>query len=209
MQPQRLFDEAIRRIDAANREDPRTEMADGEFQPREWLFARRVFQWVERLTPSASEELLLAARAHTVRRWIIPRDRYPRTVAGYHQWRDALAQFHANEAEQILREVGYPSDKIQAVRAFVTKANWPGNPEARILEDADCLVFLETKLDGYIDAWGENKTLRILRKTLRKMTPDAQARALGLNLGPRERAIVLRAAAAKGPGSPTDSSPDS
>lgn len=188
-----LFKEAIKRIDAANLEDPRTEMADGRLQPREWLFAQRVYQWVQKLAENPSEELLLAARAHTLRRWLIPRDRYPQTRIGYHQWRDALAQFHAEQAESILREVGYPPDKIRAVRVLITRENWPANPEARTLEDADCLVFLESKLDGYIDAWGETKTVRILRRTLKKMTPDAQARAMQLKLGPREQELVLRA----------------
>lgn len=195
MQTKLLFDEAVKRIDAANLEDPRTEMADGRLQPREWLFARRVYDWVQRLAANPSEELLLAARAHTLRRWLIPRDRYPRTVIGYHQWRDDLAQFHAQQAETILRDVGYPADKILPVRALITKQNWPGNPEACVLEDADCLVFLESKLSGYTDAWGEAKTVRILHSTLNKMTPDGRARALQLKLDPREQQLVLKATA--------------
>jgi len=194
MQAQQPFEEAIQKFDAANLEDPRTEMANGGLQPREWLFAKRVYQWVQQLVPNPSEELLLAAQSHTLRRWLIPRDRYPQTRVGYHQWRDALAQFHAEQAEAILQKVGYPPEKIQAVKALITKANWPANPEACALEDADCLVFLEFKLAGYVDAWGEKKTVRILRQTIKKMTPDAQSRALKLNLGPREQELVLRAA---------------
>ena len=193
MQTENQFDEAIQRIDAANRQDPRTEMVDGRAEPREWFFARRVVQWVERLAANPSEELLLAARAHTIRRWMIPRDRYPMSVAGYHHWRNALAVFHADEAEAILREVGYPAETVQAVRAFITRANWPANAEACVLEDADCLVFLETKLAGYIDAWGEPKTVRILQRTWKKMTPEGRARALELKLGAREMELVRRA----------------
>ena len=194
MQTERPFAEAIKRIDAANREDPRTELVDGRPQPREWLFAQRVYEWVQHLAQDPSEELLLAARAHTLRRWLIPRDRYPKTTVGYHQWRDALAQFHAQEAESILRQVGYPADKIRVVRAFITKENWPDSKEACTLEDADCLVFLEAKLPGYVDAWGESKALRILQRTFRKMTPDGRARALQLNLGEREQELVHQAA---------------
>jgi hypothetical protein len=163
---QSLFDTAIERIDAANGEDPRRELADGKPEPREWLFGRRVYDWVRRLRPAASEELLLAARAHTLRRWMIPRERYPQTTIGYHQWRDALAAFHAEQAESILREVGYPSERVDAVK---------------------------TKLAGYIDAWGDAKTIRILKRTIRKMTPEARAKALQLNLAERERELVRRA----------------
>ncbi len=187
------FPEAIKRIDAANKDDPRTELVDGKPQPREFLFAQRVYEWVGKLIDDPSEELLLAARAHTLRRWLIPRDRYPKTTVGYHQWRDALAEFHADEAESILRAVGYADEKIQKIRAFITKKNWPEDNEACALEDADCLVFLETKLRDYIDTWEESKALRILQRTFRKMTPEGRARALQIELGNRERELVRRA----------------
>ncbi len=186
--------EAIKRIDAANKEDPRTELVDGRPESRELLFAQRVYEWVRKLVDDPSEELLLAARAHTLRRWLVPRERYPKTTVGYHQWRDALARFHAKEAEEILREVGYPADAIRWVKAFITKENWPAEPEACALEDADCLVFLETKLQNYVDEWEEEKTLRVLQRTLRKMTPDAREHALRLKLGERERDLLHRAA---------------
>ncbi len=165
----------------------------GKPQPRELLFAQRVYEWVRKLADDPSEELLLAARAHTLRRWMIPRDRYPRTTTGYHQWRDALARFHADEAESILGPVGYPADNIGRIRDFITKQNWPEDKEACVLEDADCLVFLETKLSDYLDAWEESKTLRILKGTLRKMTPAGRAQALQLELGDRVLELVRRA----------------
>ena len=186
--------EAIKRIDAANKEDPRTEFVDGQPEAREFLFAQRVYEWVRKLVDDPSEELLLAARAHTLRRWLVPRERYPKTTVGYHQWRDALTQFHAKEAEEILREVGYAADAIRWVKAFITKENWPTEPDACALEDADCLVFLETKLQNYVDEWEEEKTLRVLQRTLRKMTPDAREHALRLKLGERERDLLHRAA---------------
>ena len=191
MQDQR-FKEAIDRIDAANRDDLRTELVDGKPQPRELLFAQRVYAWVCKLVDDPSEELLLAARAHTLRRWLIPRERYPRTSVGYHQSRDALAQFHAKEAEEILCEVGYRADAIRRVEAFITRANWPAEPEACALEDAGCLVFLETKLQNYVGEWEEEKTLRVLQRTLRKMTPNAREHALRLKLGEREGGPVRR-----------------
>ena len=194
MQKDNRFAEAIKKIDAANQEDPRSEMVDGRPQPRELLFAQRVYQWVEQLAEDPSEELLLAARAHTLRRWMIPRDRYPMTTVGYHHWRNALARFHADEAETILHAAGYPAEQIQSIRDFITKKNWPENKEACVLEDADCLVFLETKLSDYIDDWQDTKTLRILQRTIRKMTPEGRTQAFQLELGEREKELVRRAA---------------
>ena len=187
------FVEAIRRIDAANAEDPRTDLVDGTPQPREFLFARRVYDWVRKLVADPSEELLLAARSHTLRRWVIPRDRYPMTTAGYHQWRGALAAFHADEAARILQEVGYPQEAIIRVRALIVRENWRNDPEGRALEDADCLVFLETKLDGYLDEWDEEKTVRILKQTLCKMTPTGLDHARRLSLSPRCAELLRQA----------------
>ena len=194
MSEDKRFAEAIVRIDAANGEDPRSELVDGQPQPRELLFSHRVLAWVRRLSDNPSEALLLAARAHTMRRWAIPRDRYAKTTKGYHEWRNELAMFHAEQAATILCECGYGEETVGAVTALITRRNWPADDEARVLEDADCLVFLETKLQNYTDEWDEAKALRVLRGTLKKMTPQARERASQLKLGPRERDLVDRAA---------------
>lgn len=193
MKTDQRFASAIEQIDAANGKDPRTELVDGQPQPRELLFSQRVYDWVRKLIDDPSEELLLAARAHTIRRWEIPRDRYPKTTVGYHQWRDVLAEFHADQAATILRAVDYAPETIDKVKAFITKKNWPQDSEACALEDADCLVFLETKLQDYADQWEESKAQRILQRTFRKMTPDARERASKLKLANRERELLGRA----------------
>jgi len=193
MRDNERFVEAIRRLDEANGEDPRTELIDGLAQARELLFARRVYDWVKKLVADPSEELLLAARGHTLRRWMIPRDRYPKTTPGYRQWREALAAFHADQIAGILHEVGYSEATITRVRALILRENWRNDPEGRALEDADCLVFLETKLEGYLDEWEEKKTVNILKKTLRKMTPAGKEHAGALRLSDRCAELFRRA----------------
>jgi len=193
MKNDQRFNEAIQNIDAANSEDPRTEMVEGKARPRELQFTKRVYEWIQQLVDDPSEELLIAARAHTLRRWNIPRDTYPKTTVGYHQWRDALAQFHAKEAESILQSVGYSEESIEKIKALIIRENWPQDDEACALEDADCLVFLETKLRNYIDDWGQDKTIHILQRTLKKMTPNARAHAVQLSLDNIVRAILQRA----------------
>ena len=187
------FAEALRLIDEANARDPRTEVFEGQPQPRELLFSLSTYGWVSRLIDLPSEALLLATRGHTLRRWMIPRDRYPKSNVGYHGWRDALAAFHADEMGRILRAVGYEEALIERVRALITRKLWPADLEARALEDADCLAFLELKLAGYVSEWGEEKTVNILRGTWVKMTPRARDLALGLPLAPREKALLAQA----------------
>ncbi len=193
MRNEERFAEAIRRFDETNGEDPRTELVEGTRQARELLFARRVYEWVPKLIAERSEELLLAARGHTLRRWMIPRDQYPKTAPGYRRWREALAAFHAEQAAGILKEVGYSDATVARVRALILRKNWRNDAEGRALEDADCLVFLETKLDGYLDEWEEEKTVNILKKTLRKMTPAGKEHAGCLRLSDRCAELLRRA----------------
>jgi hypothetical protein len=138
------FREAIRRFDAANSEDPHHEVVDGVSYPKELLYAQRLTTWLERFAPEASEALLLAARSQHIRRWVIPRDRYPLDRRGYLLWRTTLATFHADTAATILREVGYAEELIQRVRSLLRKEGLKRDPEVQCLEDVICLVFLES-----------------------------------------------------------------
>ena len=67
-----LFEAALRRFDEENARDPNTEIVDGTAQPRELVYARRLYDWVLKLAPNASQELLLAARSQHICRWMIP-----------------------------------------------------------------------------------------------------------------------------------------
>jgi Domain of unknown function (DUF4202) len=180
------FQEAITRVDAANAADPR-----GVELP----YSQRLSAWIDRLAPSASEELRLAARAQHICRWMIPRESYPSGRIGYLKWREELKDFHAQKAGEILREVGYDDTMVSRVQDLIHKHNFPRNPEGRVLEDALCLVFLETQFAETTAKTGDEKMLGILQKTWRKMTPQAQQIALTLPMSPECRALVEKALA--------------
>ena len=142
------FRDTIRRIDAANADDPHSLIVDGESRPKELTHAAMLSDWVRRLRPDASEPLLLAARAHHILRWTIPRDDYPSGRHGYLRWRTALHAMHAAEVGRVLKEAGYGADEIARVQQLVRKHNLKRDPEAQTLEDGLCLVFLETQFSG-------------------------------------------------------------
>jgi hypothetical protein len=189
----RRFENALRRFDEENARDPNTETADGVVQPREWLYARRLSDWVVRLYPDASEPLRLAARCQHLCRWEIPRSSYPMTRIGYLQWRANLKKFHAQKAGDILRELGYPEAVVRCVQDLNLKKHFPDDPETRVLEDALCLVFLEYQLADLAVKTAEDKTVNALQKSWQKMTPAGRAEALKLNYGPREKVLLERA----------------
>ena len=188
-QLQRLLEQ----IDRLNAEDPSRETIEGVPQPRELLYAKRLTGWVLRLNPEASEALRISARGQHVRRWMIPRGRYPMTRAGYLRWRETLKAFHADTIAGLMREAGYPDETIRRVRTLMGKRELGRDPETQTLEDALCLVFLETQFADLRHKTPEEKMRDIVRKTWGKMSEHARAEALTLPLSDADKRFVLEA----------------
>ena len=183
----------MHRFDEENSRDPNSESVNGAPRPRELVYAEWLTGWVLKLSPSASEELRLAARCQHLCRWKIPRDSYPMTRPGYLKWREDLKHFHAKRAGEILREVGYPDSMIARVQELNLKKNFPNDPEGRVLEDALCLVFLEHQLADLAAKTADDKVITALQKSWKKMTLAAHAEALKLSYEPREKALIEQA----------------
>ena len=192
MQSERL-QRVLARIDQLNSEDPNTELVDGVARPRELVYAERLTTWVLRLNPNASEALRIAARGQHVQRWTIPRERYERNRRGYLRWREVLKAFHAQTVVQIMREKGYPDDVVQRVERLIKKKDLAADPDTQTLEDALCLVFLETQFGDLKQKTPEDKMREIIRKTWQKMSEHSRAEALRLNLRPEDRDFLSRA----------------
>jgi hypothetical protein len=187
------FDDAIAAIDAANRDDPNTIVIGGVARPKELAHAELMTTWVCRLDPEAGDVQLLAARAHHLRRWSLPRSEYPAGRADYLRWRTALKAQHAREVGEILAGCGYGPDVIDRVQAIVRKEGLAIDPVVQTHEDALCLTFLETQFDDLARRLGDDKTVDVVRKTLAKMSARGRAEALQLDLDPAARALVERA----------------
>jgi len=184
------FARALQHFDDENAKDPNVEVADGKSWPRELLYASRVYNWVVRLAPNASEALLLAARSQHICRWMIPRKNFPMTRAGYLKWRTELKSFHAQKAGDILREAGYADGIISAVQALNLKNNFPDGAESRVLEDALCLVFLQHQFADLARKTSDDKMINALRKSWNKMTEAARAEALKLPFSENESRLL-------------------
>ena len=93
-----------------------------------------------------------------------------------------------------MAEAGYSADAINRVAALITKAaHRAGDPEGLILEDALCLVFLETQFKDLLAKTPEDKMSEILKKTWRKMSPAGRSAALSLSLSPEEQTALSKA----------------
>ncbi|MDH3583882.1 MAG: DUF4202 domain-containing protein [Phycisphaerae bacterium] len=175
------YHQAVKRIDAANARDP---------HDKEVLYAQRMTERLEQFAPEASEALCLAARAQHIRRWEVPRKRYPMDRKGYHQWRTGLYTFHADAAEAILREVGYEDAAIEQVRGLLMKKRLKTDPQMQTLEDVACLVFLEHYFDAFSTEHDQAKLVQILQRTWRKMSERGHEAALALPLSAEAKRLV-------------------
>jgi hypothetical protein len=195
MEKTNRFREAIKAFDEVNNKDPNLETAGGENYPKELLYSERMTEWLEKLNPEASEALRLAARCQHIERWMISREEYPMTRPGYLKWRNDLKNYHAKRAGSILKEAGYDEKTIKRVQDLVMKKGLKSDPEVQMLEDVICLVFLFYYFEDFAEEHNEEKLIRILKKTWRKMSEDARKRALNLKMPETARKFVEKAIA--------------
>ena len=203
MTPNRLrLERALAAIDAANADDPHTIDLGGQERPKELAHAELMTAWIERLVESPSEAQRLAGRAHHLRRWVSPRDRYPEGRAGYLRWRRDQAARQADEVAEILAGCGYDGATVDRVQAIIRKQDLRTDPEVQAHEDALCLVFLQTQLLELAADLGPEKAAEVLAKTVKKMTPRGRSEALELELPPSGRSALEQALASVGSSPP-------
>lgn len=174
-------------IDAANSADPGTVDVRGHGpRPLAQVHGELAAEWVGVLSPAAGELVSLAARAHHLRRWELPRAQYPAGRAGYLRWKRDQRTRHAEDAGALLAEVGYGPDEIAAVQAMVLRQGEGG----QLVEDAACLVFIETQLTAVAAQLDHDHLLDVIGKTAKKMSPAALAAAGQIPLGEVEQALL-------------------
>ena len=165
------IDRARSAIDAANAADPNEH--DGE--------------------PLALLQGRLAARAHHLRRWVVPRASYPDGRAGYLRWRRDQKQRHAAELRELLEGASVDPAVVERAAAIVAKVGLGSDPEVQVFEDAVCLTFLETQLAETADRLDEAHMTNVIAKTLTKMSEPGKAAALTIDLDARGRELLARA----------------
>src|SRR5262249_31087610 len=97
----------------------------------------------------------------------------------------------------IMRSAGYDDDTIARVGSLLRKEKLKLDPEAQLLEDAACLVFLEHQLGEFATGHDTEQVLGILRKTWAKMSSRGQEAAQALKLPNEARALLDRALASR------------
>jgi hypothetical protein len=189
------YSAAVDAIDAANAADPTVVTVRGTPQPLALAHGQLATEWIEVLRPDADEALLLAGRAHHLRRWEVPRASYPEGRAGYLRWRRDQKARHAHDVATLLIAAGYDDDVIERVQALVRRDGLGQDRDAQVVEDAACLVFLETQLGPLSNRLGPDQTVDVLGKTARKLSSAGLAAAATIALDAPERELLAKALA--------------
>jgi len=191
---QQLLD-ACAVIDAANALDPTVIAVRGESIALALAHGRLATDWVRHLNPEAGDALVIAARAHHLRRWEVPRTTYPEGKAGYLRWRKDQKARHARDVEVILNAAGYDALTIQRVQVLIRREQLKTDPDTQVLEDAACLVFIETQLAEMAPRFDRDHLLEVIRKTAAKMSAAGLAAVALLPIGAVEHELLAAALA--------------
>lgn len=191
-------------IDNVNKADTNTTLVDGVEHPKELLYGQRMSQCLAKHWVDASELLQIAVRAQHIKRWHLKRTEFEQGKAGYYQWRIALGKFHGELAASTMLEHGYTAEQAEQTAAIIRKdlvrqGKTKINDDSQTLEDVACLVFLEHYFDDfsaqYIAANNEEKIIRIVKLTWKKMSERGHEIALTLPLPKHLAALVGKALA--------------
>jgi hypothetical protein len=187
------LDAAFAAIDAANADDPTSVAVRGEQLPLALAHGRLASSWVLRLTDEPDETLLIAARAHHLRRWEVPRADYPEGRPGYLRWRKDQKARHARDVAVLLEPLGYSPESIGRVQTLIRREGLGSDPDTQIVEDAACLVFIETQLSAMVPRFERQHYLDVIRKTARKMSPQGLAAVGEIPLDETATALLAEA----------------
>lgn len=182
-------------IDTINEADINTTLVDGISHPKELLYGQHMSTCLEKYWPNANENLQIAVRAQHVKRWHLQRVDFPIGKQGYLTWRKELGIFHAATAKSVMLAHGYSEEDAETTAAIIRKEQLKSNDDSQTLEDVACLVFLQHYFDAFSAKHKEEKIIRIVQLTWRKMSTQGQEIALTLTLAPHLAQLVAKALA--------------
>lgn len=182
----------LRAIDAANSQDPNL-FGD---RPLALVQGQSASRWLDQLDPAPTPELQLAVRAHHLRRWELQRADFPEGRQGYLQWRRENKAHQADSLASLMQADGWPVDSVERARSLLGRTKLRSDAATQTLEDAACLVFLETQFGAMAERTEHDRLVSIVTKTLKKMSPEARVLSGSIALSDAARAVLVEAVAA-------------
>ena len=114
------------------------------------------------------------------------------------RWRRANKAHQADSLASLMQEDEWPESSIELARLLLGRTKLRTDIETQTLEDAACLVFLETQFEAMAERTEHEHLVSIVAKTLKKMSPGAVSLAGSIGLSTTSRAILADAVALAG-----------
>lgn len=180
-------------IDDINKQDPNFTVLEGKKHAKELLYGHLMTQCLNQYWPQANELLQIAVRAQHIKRWHLKRDEFPIGKSGYLNWRKELGKFHAQTTKQLMIEGNYSEADAEITACIIRKEKLKKNADSQTLEDVACLVFLQYYFDEFAAKHSEEKIIRIVQLTWKKMSEQGHEIALSLSLPNHLAQLVKKA----------------
>jgi hypothetical protein len=191
------LDKVLAAIDAVNQEDPNSTLMNNQYQPKEFIYGQYMTECLNQYWPNSNENLQIAVRAQHIKRWHLKRSEFPEGKQGYLTWRKELGKFHAETTKQLMIENDYDEIFAEKTACIIRKEKLKSNSDSQTLEDVACLVFLQYYFDEfaakYTEKNNEEKIIRIVQLTWKKMSERGHEIALSLTLPDHLAALVNKA----------------
>ncbi len=150
------YERAVTAIDVENSGDPDRVTVDGVDLPFSTATGRIAVDWATRFAIFPSEPLLLAARAHQLGHWRVPRGEYPTGPAGEDRWVRDRNRVQTRRLTRLLGSSGYADRAIDRVMELIDEQRRPADTEARHLVDAVSIAGLQARTP--VEAPGSDTT---------------------------------------------------
>jgi len=213
------LEKAMALIDEANSKDPSRVTWEGEKVPYRLLYSQWLTEWVQKMDPKASDELLLLARGRNVEGWRlseIKRDDYAPNTAGVRQWEMDRRKWQAGRLVSIMKDAGYSEASCKLVEDVMADKGIPDPRDIRVydlvgplgminyrlleqasmvqtLRDADALVFMERSFPQMVAALEADKVLEQLKRELARVSNKCMARILNMQWTPVQKKLIAKA----------------
>ena len=92
-----------------------------------------------------------------------------------------------------MQQAGYHEEEIKKLQQILLKENLKNNADVQVMENALCLVFLQFQYEDFIQKHEEEKVIRILQKTWKKMTEPGRQFAQTLEYSEKGKELIVKA----------------
>jgi hypothetical protein len=165
-----LYKKATAEIEKIHASDVTMEMENEKSYPAEVLYCKRILNILDLVDTQGSYAMKLAVQCQHLQRWGVPRSEFTYDRRGYHQWRRKVMEHQLQLTQTVLSRAGVDEADIHWIMKTIEKQGDKSNPEAQIITDTACLVFLKWYMEPFAVKHEHEKVIDIIKKTLRKMS---------------------------------------